>query len=359
MRQTHARLADGREIIYFDESSNYARVSSDVRVLPARATPGHTRVDPLTGEVVIMAPHRRHRGVRPGTEQCPLCPSTPFRLTEVPESDYEVVVFENRFASLGTRCEVVSYSPSHTESFGTLTSRRARLVVNVLADRTDALAAMPGVEQVFCFEDRGAEIGVTLDHPHGQIYAYPFIPGRSQLMLDTARRYAETTGRPLLGDLVRTERERGELLVAAGQHWTAFVPPAARWPFEILLVPHRQVPDLRSLTDPELDEFCAMYQNVLHRLDRIFGIAMPYVSAWHQAPVRALREYGYLHLQLISIRSGAERLKYLGGSELAMGAFVNEVLPAEAASMLRHAGPGHQRTTDHGSSASRSPTQPS
>jgi UDPglucose--hexose-1-phosphate uridylyltransferase len=195
------------------------------------------------------------------------------------------------------------------------------------------------VEQVFPFENRGEEIGVTLGHPHGQIYAYPFVTPRTRRMLDSARRHHVRTGRNLFADVLAAEVADGRRIVARGTHWTAFVPAAARWPFEVHLYPHRQVPDLPALDDAERDDFAAVYSGVLRRFDALFDSPMPYIAAWHQAPVRTDRDLAYLHLELFSIRRSQQKLKYLAGSESGMGVFINDIPPERAAEMLREVVP--------------------
>jgi UDPglucose--hexose-1-phosphate uridylyltransferase len=356
MKKTVTRLADGRELIYFDESDEVRRDLVDRRDLPEPPPASRLRYDPLMDEWVAIAAHRQTRTFLPPTNECPLCPSTPDRLTEIP-SDYDVVVFENRFPSFserdpdieeavlppinaprpaGGRCEVVCFTADHDATFATLSPQRVRTVLSALADRTETLAAIPGVEQVFCFENRGEEIGVTLHHPHGQIYGYPYVTPRTRAMLSAFRRYAiEMGGRNLFGDVLSAERELGERVIASNERWTAFVPAAARWPFEVLVAPHRRVPDLLSLTTEELDTFAPIYLDILRRFDGLFGTLMPYIAAWHQAPVRVDRDLAYLHVQVFSIRRDRGKLKYLAGSESAMGAFVNDVTPEDAARMLR------------------------
>jgi UDPglucose--hexose-1-phosphate uridylyltransferase len=360
MKKTVTRLADGRELIYYDDSDDALHDLVDKRHLPAPPPASRLRYDPLMDEWVAIAAHRQERTFLPPTDECPLCPSTPDRLTEIP-SDYEVVVFENRFPSFsdrdsGTdeavlppinasgpargRCEVVCFTADHDASFATLTPRRVRIVLGALADRTATLAALPGVEQVFCFENRGDEIGVTLHHPHGQIYAYPYVTPRTRAMLAAARRHAaETGGRSLFADVLAAERDLGERVIASNEHWTAFVPAAARWPFEVLVAPHRRMADLPALSPEECDAFAPLYLDVLRRFDGLFGTPMPYIAAWHQAPVRVDRDLAYLHVQLFSVRRASGKLKYLAGSESAMGAFVNDVVPEEAARMLREVKP--------------------
>ncbi len=352
MKRTVTGLADGREMIYFDRRDDADRSARDARELPPPPRASELRRDPLLGEWVTIASHRQDRIHLPPPDQCPLCPSTPERPTEVPAPDYEVAVFENRFPSYsgrppedlaGTpglgRCEVVCFSPDHDASFATLPPEQVRTVVEAWADRTAELSALPGVAQVFCFENRGAEIGVTLAHPHGQIYAYPFVTPRTERMLDVARSHRERTGRDLFADVLAAERVAGVRVVAANDLWTAFVPEAARWPFEVQIFPHRKVPDLAALSSGERDAFGPLYLDVLGRLDRLFGVPMPYVSAWHQAPVAVDRDLAHLHLQLFSIRRAPGKLKYLAGSEAAMGAFINDIHPEDAAARLRAAGP--------------------
>jgi len=360
MKRTSGRLADGREIIYFDQADDAVRVLHDPRTLPPTATASEIRYDPVLDEWVGIASHRQGRTHLPPTHECPLCPSTPANATEIPSPTYDVVVFENRFPSFAQavpdvvetvgasgslfrrergvgRCEVVCFTSDHDSSFGQLSPERVRLVIEAWVDRTLELSLLPHVEQVFCFENRGEEIGVTLSHPHGQIYAYPFVTPRTVRMLASARRHREDTGRNLFADVLAEERGAAVRVVAESEHWTAFVPAAARWPVEVHLYPRRHVVDLPALSDDERDDFAGIYLDLLHRLDELSGVPLPYVAAWHQAPVRVDRDLAYLHLQVFSIRRAVDKLKYLAGSESGMGAFVTDVLPEDVATRLRAA----------------------
>jgi UDPglucose--hexose-1-phosphate uridylyltransferase len=235
---------------------------------------------------------------------------------------------------------VVCFTSDHNGSFAGLSPRRARTVVEAWADRTTTLGGMDGIEQVYCFENRGEEIGVTLHHPHGQIYGFPFVTPRTATMLVQARRYAEETQGNLFDDLVAGEIASATRIVTRNEHWTAFVPDAARWPFEVQLFPARRVPDIPALDDAQRAAFCDIYLNVLRRLDALFSMPLPYIAAWHQAPGRdefARREFG-LHLQVLSVRRAPGKLKYLAGTESGMGVWINDVLPEEAAQRLREAG---------------------
>jgi UDPglucose--hexose-1-phosphate uridylyltransferase len=363
-------LADGRELIYFGDHADEAAAYPDLRPLPRVEVSSQLRHDPLLGEWVIVAGHRQDRTFLPPADHCPLDPSTPGRLTEIPAPSYQVVVFENRFPSLVTgggvgelvpgggagegggpesggllatrpgngRCEVVCFSQVHTASFADLTHDQAALVLAAWIDRSAVLAALPGVEQVFCFENRGREIGVTLSHPHGQIYAYPFVTPRTARMLATSGGYQWDTGRNLFDDVLAAELADGSRVVLAGQHWVAFVPHAAHWPYEVHLYPRRRMPDLQALEPPEMAEFCDVYLDLLRRFDRLFDAPAPYISGWHQAPTRAGRPEFALHLELFTIRRAPGKLKYLAGSESGMGAFTNDIAPEVAAATLRKLG---------------------
>ncbi|QLH23741.1 galactose-1-phosphate uridylyltransferase [Streptomyces sp. Rer75] len=348
MKKTATRLADGRELIYYDARDDAARDAVDQRPLDPISTRSEIRHDRLLGDDVAVASHRQGRTYHPPADECPLCPSRDGRLSEIPASDYDVVVFENRFPSLAGdagRCEVVCFTSDHDASFADLTAEQAALVLDAWTDRTAELAQLPSVEQVFCFENRGREIGVTLGHPHGQIYGYPFPTPRTRLMLRSAVEHRERTGRNLFDDVVAEERSDGSRIVLDGEHWTAFVPYAAHWPYEVHLYPKRRVPDLTALDDAARTEFPQMYLELLKRFDRIFGEGeppTPYIAAWHQAPFgkggevsRADREEFALHLELFTIRRTSGKLKFLAGSESGMNVFINDVPPEAAAERLR------------------------
>ncbi|MFG2495071.1 galactose-1-phosphate uridylyltransferase [Streptomyces caniferus] len=362
MKKTSTRLADGRELIYYDSRDDVVRGAVDRRPLDAVATASEVRHDRLLGDHVAIASHRQARTYHPPADECPLCPSRDGRLSEIPAADYDVAVFENRFPSLAGdsgRCEVVCFTSDHDASFADLTDEQAALVLEAWTDRTAELSQLPGVEQVFCFENRGAEIGVTLGHPHGQIYAYPFVTPRTERMLTSlAAHRAATAGGNLFDEVVADELADGRRVVLEGEHWVAFVPHAAHWPYEVHLYPKHRVPDLLALDDAARTEFPQIYLEVLRRFDRIFGAEgerdsgqhrggehgpraagaarTPYIAAWHQAPLRAEhREEFALHLELFTIRRTSGKLKFLAGSESGMNVFINDVPPEAAAQRLR------------------------
>ena len=348
---TRTTLADGRELLFFSLPGHTPAPVVDRRPLPPWE-PGQSqlRFDQTTGQWVIIAARRQDRTYKPPPDQCPLCPGPTGLTSEVPAPDYDVVVFENRFPSLSGagavasvpdgfvpmpgvgRCEVICFSSNHTGSFCELSPPQARLVVDAWRNRTAALLATPGVEQVFCFENRGEEIGVTLAHPHGQIYGYSFVTPRTAAMMEQAGKHR---GGNLFADLLASEIADGSRIVARTDLFTAFVPFAARWPVEVHIYPNRFVHNLIDLSDDELDDFAQIYLDVLRRFDRMYSGPLPYISALHQySDTDALRE-GYFHVELMSIRRSAAALKYLAASESAMDAFITDVVPEAVAERLR------------------------
>ena len=362
------RLADGRELIYFDDpgTSLPAERAIDARTLDARPATATMRRDVLTGDWVSIAAARQNRAFLPPAHLDPLAPQTATNPSEVP-SVYDVAVFENKSPSFGPalaratgdapaaddapqslddldapglgrtrtsvgRCEVVCFSPEHAGSFGTQSATRARTVIEAWADRTAALSSLPGIAQVFPFENRGEEIGVTLQHPHGQIYSYPYITPRTQSLLRSIAR----EGDDLFARIVAFEAA-GPRVVLEAEHWLAYVPFAARWPIELHLAPRRHAADFTELTDAERDELATVYLRLLRGVDTLYDTPTPYIAAWHQAPVAVGRDTARLHLQLTSPRRAADKLKYLAGSEAAMGAWIGDIPPETAADRLREA----------------------
>jgi UDPglucose--hexose-1-phosphate uridylyltransferase len=351
--KSSALLADGREIIYVDEAPGLGRAQvADTRPLGPR-TPGPalphgraewgTRWDPLAGEWVVIAAARQDRTFLPPADQCPLDPSRPGHPTEIPAGSYDVAVFENRFPSLAEplgRCEVVCFTSAHDSSFAALPPRRVRTVLEAWIDRTEALSALPATRQVYCFENRGEEIGVTLHHPHGQIYAFPFVAPKLAQMVTQAREYAAgNDGANLFDDMVAAELAAGSRVVTRNEHWVVFVPEAARWPYEVRIFPLVRVPDLPALDEAARDSFGPLYLDVLRRFDALFGQPAPYIAAWHQAPVGDADARGRFaaHLQVLSVRRAAGKLKYLAGTESGMGVWINDIVPEQAAQRLREA----------------------
>jgi UDPglucose--hexose-1-phosphate uridylyltransferase len=348
VQRTELAMNDGRQIFYYD-SSSIERNARDQRPYETRPLPGELRVDLLTGESVAIASHRQARAFLPPKEFCPLCPTKTDFGTEIAETSFEVVVFENRSPSFAApseslppevvqasgRCEVVVFSDQHEGSFGTLPLSQMRTVLAAWMDRTREISQLTYVEQIYVFENRGEEVGVTLNHPHGQIYSYPFITPRTEKMLSVAEAHFAKNNEPLLTTIIAREIADGIRIISENEHWVAYVPYAARYPFEIHVAPKVFVPDLAELSEEVADAFPAIAKEVLLRLDGVFGMQMAYIASWHQAPVRIGRHLLGLHWQIASVRRAPGKLKYLSGSESAMGAFIMDLKPEQSAEQLR------------------------
>lgn len=352
-----AKLSDGRDLFYFDDSGSALSPNrkTDQREPAERPGVAEMRLDSLTSEWVSVAAHRHGRAFLPPANQCPLCPTTAENLSELPDV-FDVAVFENKSPSFGPellptadehyasvetlslgatlksvgRCEVVVFSPEHLGSLGAMPVERVKTVLDALADRTAELQTLPGVLQVFPFENRGQEIGVTLHHPHGQIYAYPFVTPRTQKLLASIERY----GADLFEQTLKFEQDSERVLIRS-ENFTAYVPFAGRWPIEIHLLPHRHVQHLAQLTDGERAELAEVYRRLLQSLDEIYDTPTPYIAAWHQAPLVEAGKNVRLQLQITSPRRAADKLKYLAGSESAMGAFIADFAPEKTAAQIR------------------------
>lgn len=354
-----ANLSDGRDLFYFDDADSALgpERKADQRPAVDRPDVAEMRLDSLTSEWVSVAAHRHGRAFLPPANQCPLCPTTAENLSELPDT-FDVAVFENKSPSFGPqllptvdpnyadveglglgatrksvgRCEVVVFSPEHLGSLAALPVQRVNTVIDALADRTEHLQSLPGVMQVFPFENRGQEIGVTLHHPHGQIYAYPFVTPRTQKLLSSIERFGDN----LFADTLEFEQKSERTLIRS-ENFTAYVPFAGRWPIEIHLLPHRHVQHLAQLTAGERTELAAVYKKLLGALDAIYETPTPYISAWHQAPLTEAGKNVRLQLQITSPRRAADKLKYLAGSESAMGAFIADFPPEKTAAQIREA----------------------
>ena len=339
---TRWSLADGRELLFFDLPGHRCAPVPDQRPLsPRRDGQSELRFDRTTGEWVIIAALRQDRTYKPPPDQCPLCPGPSGLTSEIPAPDYDVAVFENRFASLSGadgRCEVVCFSSDHTGSFADLDFPRARLVVEAWRHRTRDLLTHRGIEQVFCFENRGEEIGVTLTHPHGQIYGYPYLTPHTEATLRRARAHRASHGTNLFADIVKSELSSGARIIARTDGFTAFVPFAARWPVEVHIHANRPVRNLLDFDAAELDDFTDVYRMVLQRLDRLYPEPLPYMAALHQYTDTDAQREGRFHAQVISTRRSATKLKYLASSESVMGTFINDVTPESLAETLRALG---------------------
>jgi UDPglucose--hexose-1-phosphate uridylyltransferase len=314
----------------------------------------HLRWHPLRGEWVTYAAHRQDRTFLPPPEYNPLAPSTdPANPTEMPVGQYDVAVFENRFSSLvGTAhdppdlsvptgpsrgtCEVVVFTQDPTTSLAALPLWNVELLVDVWADRYQELGERDDVLYVMPFENRGVEVGVTLHHPHGQIYAYPFVPPIPARELEQQRLHLEEHGRGLLEDLIRDELADGRRMLYRGDSAVAFVPVCARYTYEAWVAPRRPAPSLAALDRGERRDFARALKTVLMKYDRLWDRPFPYLMVFHQAPTDGLSHpEAHVHVELYPPYRTPDKLKYLAGTEIGAGMFAQDSLPEAKAAELR------------------------
>ncbi len=281
------------------------------------------RVDPLTGASTWIVPSRQDRPNLPA-HGCPFCPGG----LEAPEP-YEVKAFPNRWPPFpGQRAEIVLYTPRHDASFADLSPAEARRVVDLWADRSAALGSRPDVDYVLVFENRGPEVGATIAHPHGQIYAFGSVPPAAAVELAGGRTAAG------LGPDAPGHR----VVAAAGAGWRAWVPVAATWPFELLLAPAQAVPDLPTLDSDGRDGLGRLLVDVVGRLDRLFDAPMPFMLWFHQRPFDGGEwPEAWLHVHIAPLLRAPGVPRFVASGELGSGVWFNPVDPAEAAARLREA----------------------
>lgn len=315
----------------------------------------HLRWHPLRGEWIAYASHRQHRTFLPPPAWNPLAVTTDAGApTEVPAGPWDVAVFENLFPTLSRQsadpsasivdtrpghgaCEVVVFTQDPDSSLGRLPVDHLALIVDVWADRTEVLGARDDVAYVFPFENRGVEVGVTLHHPHGQIYAYPFVPPVAARELSQQQAHRDATGRGLLADLLARElADDARRVIYRGEHAVALVPVCARYPYEVWVAPLRPAPSLPDLTAAERMDLARALKTVIMKYDALWDAPFPYIMVCHQAPTDGrLHPEAHVHVEFYPAYRMPGRLKYLAGSEAGAGAFTADTLPEDTARQLQ------------------------
>lgn len=305
---------------------------------------GELRWHPLRQEWNVYAPHRQNRTFKPSAADDPLAPTKPGGpMTEIPFSDFELAVFENKFTSLHRdapapqsiigvesavakgHCDVVVYTPEQTGSLHTIGQAKRRLLLSTWNDRYEDLFAQ-GSEFVLPFESRGEAVGVTLHHPHGQIYAFPFVP---KVQRDTAKGFQN--GYDLAAHMKNCIVDYG---VAENGGIDAICPPYARFPYETYIVPRRPVKGPWEFTENEAAGFAHLLGDMTRRYDALFGQVTPYMLSLHAAP-KGLEEGWQFHAKFYPLMRSPGRIKYLASVEQSTGAFTVDVMPERAAQELR------------------------
>ncbi len=360
MKKTRILRADGRYLCFYAFDGELPRLL-DVEEQVRGQDQIELRWNALLGAHVIVSTGRQDRTFLPPAEYCPLCPTAGADAfaTELPAASYEIAVFENRFPSfrpdapavadespLDRRapaagvCEVIVYSPQHDATLASLPEAHVRHLVDVWADRYAELGARPEVAYPFIFENRGKEIGVTLTHPHGQIYAFPFVPPQVEREHAAAAAHDAATGRCLMCDLVAEEQAFGERIVAAAGGFVAYVPFAARLPYEVHVAPAAHRASLLDLADAERDGLAHLLRIVQAKYDNLWGFPMPYTMSMHQRATDGVERPGeHLHIEFMPPYRTKDKLKYLAGVETGAGTYINDTAPEEKAAELRAVAP--------------------
>jgi UDPglucose--hexose-1-phosphate uridylyltransferase len=346
--------SDGRVLILYGRSPIPDGLTAPSPGTVVSRADSHLRWHPLRGEWVAYASHRQNRTFLPPSEFNPLAPTTdPDNPTELPAGAYDVAVFENLFPALvrwpndapgsivDTRpgrgaCEVVVFTQDPRATLGTLPLWHLDLLIEVWADRYRELGARDEVEYVFEFENRGVEVGVTLAHPHGQIYAYPFVPPVAARELKLQAEYLDRHGRGLLEDHLTAEVADGRRLLYASDTMAALIPACARYSYEVWIAPLRPAPSIAALTPGERLELARALKTVLLKFDRLWSRPFPYVMVFHQAPTDGVpHPEAHFHIEFYPAFRMPARLKFLAGSELGAGVFTADTLPEEKARELQ------------------------
>ncbi|AUT02626.1 galactose-1-phosphate uridylyltransferase [Nostoc sp. CENA543] len=320
---------------------------------PVQANP-HLRWHPLRGEWVAYASHRQGRTFMPPPEYNPLAPTIdPNFPTELPQGRYDVAVFDNRFPSMiptaqnpphtivetlpaNGACEVVVFTQNASASLSSLELSHLDLLLEVWGDRTRELGENPQIQYVLPFENKGVEVGVTLHHPHGQIYAYPFIPPVPARMSAMQQKYYQEHQRGLLQDLIQQEIADNQRIIYQDEDAIAFVPVCARYPYEVWVAPIQPVSSFMKLSPKQRLGLAKALKTVTLKYDGLWNRPFPYLMAWFQAPTDgSAHPEAHLHAQFYPPYRTSDKLKYLAGTELAAGMFANDALPEEKAKELQ------------------------
>jgi len=309
------------------------------------------RWNPLLRTWVIMSSHRQNRPLLESDISCPFCPES----GKVP-ADFDVYAYDNDFPSLELnppepdvagddlipvrpafgKCEVTLYSPKHDVTLPQLPLEHVMKLVEHWEERYRALGSIEGIEYVFIFENRGEAVGVTMHHPHGQIYAYPFLPLRIKTELDSAHEHWNQTGGCLFCDLLRHERDDGRRMVYESEGFSIFVPPFAEFPFQVYIMPELHTSSLSAMSEGERHGLAKAIKSITGAYDALFGIPFPYMMCMHQVPTDGGQyPYYHFHIEFYPPLRDRDKLKFNASSETGAWATINDTRPEEKAAQLR------------------------
>ncbi len=311
------------------------------------------RWNPLTKDWIMIASHRQNRPQMP-KDWCPFCPGS----GKVPEQ-YDVYKYDNDFPALSQnppvpddvetefyktapchgKCEVILYSPEHTVTLPELPANHIRKLVDLWAERFTELSLDEKIKYIFMFENRGAVVGVTMPHPHGQIYGYPYLPKRLELELDACKEYKEEKGNCMLCDMLADEQKSGDRVIIENEHFVSFLPFFSEYPYGMYIMSKRHVQNITQLTDEERDSLASILRETAGTLDSLFDYAFPYMMCMYQNPVNSedVSDYYHFHIKFYPPMRSADKQKFNASSETGAWAHCNPTAPEEKAEELRAA----------------------
>lgn len=314
------------------------------------------RWNPLLRTWTMVAANRQARPHLP-QNWCPFCPGS----GKVPET-YEVYAYNNDFPALTLttdmpeiptgkpyqvapnygKCEVILYSPDHHTTLPVLSLDHIEKLIQLLASRFQELARDPQIQYIFQFENRGEEVGVTMPHPHGQIYGYPFLPQKIQIELDSCREYYADQQACLLCDMNQAEADFKQRIIAENDAFLAYLPYFTDYPHGVFIVSKRHVGNITEFTKAEQRELAAMLKNITGAFDTLFDRLFPYMMCFHQTPVNCTAyqnadQYYHFHIEFYTPLREANKIKYYASSEMGAWAACNPMAVEQTAEQLRQA----------------------
>lgn len=344
--------SDGRQWIQYskDPFDDSFKVIDEGHVRPSTWEAPTYRYNKMRGEYVAISASRNARPFLPPKEFCPLCPMENYEKdqngniikTDTPITNrvYEWAVFENMFPGVAAQngtghAEVVLYSPDHNGTLAQCSEDHIEGLIKVWQDRSNSIGEMDHIKHVFIFENKGEEVGVTLHHPHGQIYAFDHLPPFIEAELNAAEQHHKQTNSCLICDIASDELKNKERIVVETETIIAFVPEAARYPYEVHVTSKAHRPHIEDLTDAEVKDLATVMKAVMSKYNKILDMEFPYIMAHHQAPHGQDSEHYHWHIEYYPPYRAKGKLKYLAGVESGTGLFINDTVPEEKAKELR------------------------
>lgn len=310
------------------------------------------RYDPLTNDWIMIASHRQNRPQMP-KDWCPFCPGS----GKVPD-DFDVLEYDNDFPALSQnppvpddvaagpyktapchgKCEVILYSKEHTVTLPELPLPHVRKLVDLWCERHEIISADEKIKYVFIFENRGDVVGVTMPHPHGQIYGYPFIPKKLELECASMKKHKKETGKCLICDMMETEISEKKRIIFENEDFVVFIPFFSAYPYGLYIVSKAHKQYITEFTEREKDNLAAAIKNAAGTLDSLFDYTFPYMMCMHQAPVNSgdVSDF-HFHIEFYPPMRSRDKQKFNASSETGAWAHCNPTCPEEKAEELRAA----------------------